>query len=113
MNEMDERMEFQMDLFTARRRRDAGIARVSAKNATFLETMRGVARMICRQKGYVTADDLREWVSQHPEIGEPSHYNVYGAVFHRSEFVPGEFVVSKQVRGHGNRIRVHRLKEST
>ncbi len=99
-----------MDLFTARRRRDAGIARVSNKNATFLETLRSVARMICRQKGYVTSDDLREWVSQHPEIGEPSHYNVYGAVFHRSEFEPGEFVVSKQVQGHSNRIRLWRLK---
>ena len=104
-------MNAQMDLFAARRARDRGIARVSAKNATFLEALRSVARMICRQKGSVTSDDLREWVSRHPEVGEPSHFNVYGAIFHRSEFEPGEFVVSKQVRGHGNRIRVHRLKE--
>ena len=101
-------MNAQMDLFTARRRRDAGIARVSSKNAAFLEAMRGVARMICRQKGSVTADDLREWAARN-DI-QPSHANTWGAVFHRSEFEPSEFVVSKQIQGHSNRIRLWRLK---
>ena len=101
-------MNAQMDLFTARRARDRGINRVSSKNATFLETMRGVARMICRQKGSVTADDLRVWAARNGI--QPSHANAWGAIFHRSEFEPGEFVVSKQIQGHSNRIRLWRLK---
>ena len=99
----------QLDLFAARRGRDRGIARVAAKNGTFLETMRGVARMICRQKGSVTADDLREWADRNGI--QPSHQNAWGAVFHHSEFEPGEFVVSRQVQGHSNRIRLWRLRE--
>lgn len=100
----------QLDLGLARRNRDAGIAKVASKNATFLETMRGVARMMCRQKGKVTADDLREWAECNGV--EPTHPNAWGAVFNK-EFAPGEFVVSRQAQGHSNRIRVWRLKSCT
>ena len=101
-------MNLQMDLFTARRNRDRGIARVASKNRDFLETMRFVARLFCKEKGSVTADDLREWAARNGI--QPSHANAWGAVFHRSEFEPGEFVVSKQIQGHSNRIRLWRLK---
>lgn len=100
----------QLDLGLARRNRDAGIAKVASKNGTFLETMRGVARIICRQKGKVTADDLRDWAECNGV--QPTHFNAWGAVFNK-EFMPGEYVQSRQVQGRGNRIRVWRLRSCT
>lgn len=88
--------------------RDRGIEQVSLNNASFLETMRGVARMICREKGEVTADDIREWAKQHSI--EPTHKNCWGAIFKNGEFESKGFVRSKQVSGRGNWIMVWRLK---
>lgn len=96
------------DLARARRERDKGIKKVSNNNATFLETMRGVARLICHQKGWVCSDDLRAWCDARKFY--PSHFNAYGAILTKHEFVPGEYIVSHQVQGHGNRIRKWTLK---
>lgn len=91
--------------------RDRGIEQVSLNNASFLETMRGVARMICREKGEVTADDLREWADANHV--EPSHPNCWGAVFHKSQFEFVRFTRSRLPQGHGNRQIVWRLKSGT
>lgn len=91
--------------------RDRAIARVAAKNATFIETMRGVARMIARKQGTVTADDLRDHLAKHPELGQPTHYNAFGAVFvNNPDFVLEGYVKSRQKQGHGNLIRRWRLR---
>ena len=52
-------MSAQLDLALAER--DKGIARVKAKNSDFIETMRGVARRLARDRTdrTITADDLR------------------------------------------------------
>lgn len=104
-----------LDLEAALAARDAGIKKTASKNATFIETLRGVARLICHRKGTVTADDLKEWVAQHPnEIEQPTHYNAYGAIFcsktWKKEFEFVRYVKSRQVQGHGNLIREWRLK---
>ena len=104
-------MNQQLDLALAER--DLGISRVKAKNSDFVETMRGVARMLARQKPdrTITADDLRDWLKFHAEVGEPTHYNAYGAIFCRNddfEFVG--YTKSLQKQGHGNLIRRWRLK---
>lgn len=92
--------------------RDRGIARVKSKNADWVETMRSAARMLARRKAdrIITADDLREWVKTHPEVGEPTHYNAYGAVFCRNpDFEFAGYTKSVQPQGHGNIIRKWRL----
>ena len=92
--------------------RDKGISRVKAKNSDFVETMRAVARRLARNKDdrVITADDLREWLKQHPEIGEPSHYNCFGAIFSKNkDFEFSGFTISKQKQGHGNRLIRWRL----
>jgi len=96
-----------LSLDTARRLRDSGIARVSANNADWLKAVREVARKICREKGWVCADDLREWCAANDF--HPTHYNAYGAVFSGKQFVPGEYIVSAQPQGHANRVRRWRL----
>lgn len=88
----------------ALKNRDTGIARVTCANATFIETMRSVARMIARKQGTVTADDLREYVAEHPEIERPTSHNAYGAIFRCKDFRPVGYVVSRQPQGHGNRV---------
>jgi hypothetical protein len=89
--------------------RDAGIAAISARNQTFLETVRGAARMICRRHGTVTADDVRKWADENGI--EPTGKNAWGAVFKSRDFVAVGFTTSRQVQGHGNLQRVWALRE--
>ena len=92
----------------ARGERDKGMKRVAANNREFLIIMRDFARQICREKGWVCADDLREWAHGHNL--KPTHYNAFGTILTAKEFIPGEYIVSKQAQGHCNRVRVWRLK---
>lgn len=103
----------EFNLNEAIRGRDEGIARVKAKNADFVESARGLARMIARSRPdrIITADDVRAELSKHPEIAKPTHYNAYGAIFCRNddfEFVG--YTKSEQKQGHGNLVRKWRLK---
>src|SRR3990167_4809043 len=95
-------------LTRARQERDKGIKRVAGNNAIWLDRMRNVATMFCHQKGWVCADDLRAWCDQYSFY--PTHPNAFGAIFTKKEFVPGEYIVSKQPLGHCNRVRKWRLK---
>jgi hypothetical protein len=100
----------ELDLAKALEARDHGITKVASHNQTFLETARGIARMLCRQKGRITADDVREECAKRGIA--PDHYNGWGGVFHKSEFECVGFTRSRQVQGHGNMIRVWRLKDA-
>lgn len=92
--------------------RAKGVARVSSKNGIFISTMCGIARLLCRQKCQITADDLREEAERRGIT--PSHYNAWGALCVSPEWKSDfEFVCytrSRQVRGHGNLISVWRLR---
>ena len=57
-------MSAQFNLPLALAERDFGINAVAERNQTFLETVRGAARMICRNLGSVTADDVRKWAEE-------------------------------------------------
>jgi hypothetical protein len=103
-------MSQQLELAIAER--DKGVARVKAKNADFVETMRGVARRLARNKAdrIITADDLRDWYSHNQNIGSPSHFNVWGAVFcNNDDFEFVGYTKSVQKQGHGNIVRKWRL----
>ena len=101
-------MNAQLNLPLARRKRGEGITKVSNNNKEWLLDVRHVARDICCTKGWVCADDLRQWADLYRRY--PSHPNCWGAVFSGKQFIPGEYIVSKQPQGHCNRIRVHRLR---
>lgn len=92
--------------------RDRGIERVRGRNHVFIQAMRKVAVLIAesRPDRTVTADDLREWLKDHPEVGEPTSYNAYGAIFSRNpDFEFHGYYTSRQKQGHGNLIRRWRL----
>ena len=106
-------MSAQLDIALAER--DKGIARVKSKNSNFVETMRGVARMLAHKRPdkTVTADDLRGWYDKNHNtyIDDPTHYNAWGAIFcNNSDFEFVGYVKSTQKQGHGNIIRRWRLK---
>lgn len=103
-------IQTKFNLPAARAARGAGIALVSDHNREWLDVVREVAIGIARRKGWACADDVREWCEANDF--RPHHHNAYGAIFRSREFVPGEYIVSAQVQGHGNRVRVHRLKEA-
>jgi len=102
------------DLEAALAAREEGVKKVASKNATFIETMRGVARLICHRQGTVTADDLKAWAAANDM--QPTHYNAYGAIFcskaWKAEFEFVRYVKSRQVQGHGNLIREWRLRNN-
>ena len=105
-------MTTQLDLTLAIEARDLGIARVTSKNATFIATMCGLARLLCRQKGKITADDLREEAEKRGL--SPTHFNCWGAVCisreWKRDFRFVEYTKSRRVCGHGNLIRVWELR---
>ena len=108
----DDDMSAQLDLALAER--DKGIARVKAKNSDFVETMKSVARMIARKNGTVCADDLREWLKEHPEVGEPTSYSAMGAIFCRNkDFKLVGYSRSALIQGHGNLQRIGALRATT
>lgn len=81
--------------------RDMGIARVSVNNQAFLESARGIARMLCRQKGETNADEVR---AECERMGiSPNNPNAYGAVFRSREFIAVGDYISRQKQGHGNK----------
>lgn len=103
----------QFDLPLALAERDKGVARVKAKNADFVESARGLARIVARSKPdrTITNDDVRAALDNHSEIAKPSHYNAYGAIFcNNSDFEFVGYTKSAQKQGHGNIIRRWRLK---
>ena len=92
--------------------RDKGVRRVSSKNTVFISTACGIARLLCRQKGQITADDLREEAAKRGVT--PTHFNCWGALCRSPEWLRDfEFVgftKSTQKQGHGNRICIYRLR---
>lgn len=90
-------------------RKQMGLFQVAQNNQTFLETMRGYARMICRKNGSVTSDDLRE-KARDLDI-EPTHPNAWGAVFKGGDWVVLGFEPSNWPSNHGRPIRRWTLPE--
>lgn len=83
--------------------RDAGLDSVEQRSMTFQERMRWEAIRICRRKGYVDSDDLRELAEQ--EGIEPHHPNAWGAIFRGKEWRSVGFSQSRIASNHARLIR--------
>ena len=101
-------MTAQPTLFDGKALKDAGIKRVAAHNAEWLETARTWACVKCvnGMTGTVAADDMRQIMGKY----EPTHPNAWGAVFKSGEFEPCGWKASTTPSCHGRMIRVWRLK---
>ena len=102
-------MNVQPDLIDAMAARDAGIARIELSNKEFLAEARTVALEIGHRQATVTIDDVRDACAERGLV--PISYQAWGPLFMDGnwEWI-GKWVRSKQVQGHGNPIRVWRLK---
>ena len=100
--------QIEFNLPEAIRLRDKGIERVSGNNVYFLNAARNIARDIARDKGEVTADDVRK-VCLERDI-EPTHPNAYGAIFRKGFVFTGQVRQSTVVSRRAGIQRVWKLK---
>lgn len=89
-------------------RKEAGIAIVSMNNKTFLAQMRDHARVVTKEKGQVSCDDLRVFALEYRI--EPKSPNAWGAVFSGREWIPVGYKKSCFSTNNARRITVWRLR---
>ena len=89
--------------------RDRGLDSVETNSMTFQERMRREAIRICRRKGWVDSDDLREFAEA--EGIEPHHPNAWGAVFRGANWVTVGITNSRVPTNHARLIRRWAYKE--
>lgn len=92
-----------------RRRRDAGIARVSASTPAmeWILACRTEARIICNLYGRVSANEVFLRVPRPYEV----HPNAAGAVFKTKEFALVEHTARNSASAHARRVGVYRLRD--
>jgi len=96
----------QLSLDQALAGRDLGLDQLEGHYPRWLDRARVVAEEICRRRGTVTADDIREVLP----IPEGVHPNTMGAVFRNSQFEFVGWERSAQPQRHANRIGRWRLR---
>lgn len=97
------------DQISAEKLADRGIALAEAKHSSQVGLARDIAEQIAKRKGTVTTDDIRrEFVRLHLDwLG-----NAAGSIFRDSRFeFAGDYIKSTVVVGHGNLIRVWKLRK--
>ena len=95
------------DYAEAQAAKSRGMKRAASHRSDDLETARSIARHLAQTKGSVTADDVqKELIARDIDLG-----NAAGSIFKTKDFVwTGEFYHSERVIGHGNLLRVWKLK---
>lgn len=96
------------DLPSGIRGRDEGIARIVDTCETYVETARGVARILARRRGVVSSDDVREVLTEYGI--EAPHPNAIGAIFKGKEWHPVGWMQSKIPSNHGRVVRSWSLR---
>jgi hypothetical protein len=71
----------------------------------FLERCRTLARMVCRERGQVSINDIRAIITVPPGV----HPSVLGAVFRGKEFVRVGYTEASHPEAHSRVVRVYRL----
>lgn len=85
----------------------AGMTLAESHRATLLLTARSAARLIARNKGVVTIDDVVEAMT---ERGHDLLGNASGSVFKGKDWEFVRFVNSRRVSNHARIVREWRLK---
>lgn len=84
--------ERQMDIFELR-------------DHEFLERCRSLAAMICRERGTVSINDVRQYITVPPGV----HPSVLGAVFRDKRFKKVGLVEASHPQAHARIVRVYQL----
>lgn len=72
----------------------------------FLERCRSLARLICRERGQVSINDIREFISVPPGV----HPSVLGAVFRGKEFKRVGYTEATHPEAHARVVRVYSIE---
>ena len=85
---------------------DAALDSLVMNNQPWLQTMRDVARLICRDHGAVSTDDLRVWAD---ETGiQPDSDHAWGCIWKEKGWRFVEWTQSTYCSNHNRRIAVWR-----
>jgi hypothetical protein len=71
----------------------------------FLERCRSLATMICRERGTVSINDIRQFIEVPPGV----HPSVLGAVFRTKQFKKVGLVEASHPQAHARIVRVYQL----
>lgn len=85
---------------------------METNNDSFIESMRSVARMMCRARGAISTDDLRIWFDMNQAakgIPSPTSNKVWGTIFKSKDFVQHGFTRSRIPHCHGRMIMTWKL----
>jgi len=85
------------------------MAQAAEGRAGWLAYARGVAEAIARDKGSVTADDVRAAGVETPPNTSP---NIWGSVFNDARFAFLDFAYSARPEAHHNLIRRWGIREA-
>lgn len=95
-------------LFTAEEARDIILWRHEQTKKHYIYAARGLAVRICRERGEVTINDIREKLPP-PEDMHPS---VLGAVLRDKRFIhTGRYTSAKHTASHARKVGIYKLKE--
>jgi hypothetical protein len=97
-----------MKVSVGRMLRDQGIERVSAGHEQWLAEVRAYAWVIAHAKGVVSINDLRPRFKLPPG----AHHNLWGSVFHTSEFRPTGLTQAAHSAAHARTVREYVLTDT-
>lgn len=93
-------------LSVGRALRDSQLALFEIRQAEFLESCRALAIEVCKRKGTVSINDIRERIAVPPGV----HPSVLGSVFKRGLFSVVGFTEATHPQAHARIVRVYALK---
>jgi hypothetical protein len=98
------------DLPTALEQRDKGILAAAEGKPRLIVEARSIALEYAARHGTVTADDVqRVWVERGGGVHDLG--NATGAIFRDERFeFTGRYIKSVRIHGHGNLLRIWKLK---
>lgn len=95
-------------LYTAEEMRDIMLLRHEQTKKHYIYAARGLAVRICRERGEVTINDIRQQLPP-PEDMHPS---VLGAVLRDRRFIhTGRYTSAKHTASHARKVGIYQLKE--
>lgn len=95
-------------MLTGQQLKDRQLDIFEQRDHQFLERCRSLAVMICRERGTVSINDIRQFIDVPPGV----HPSVLGAVFRTKQFKKVGLVEASHPQAHARIVRVYQLKEN-
>lgn len=95
-------------MLTGQQLKDRQLDIFEQRDHQFLERCRSLAVMICRERGTVSINDIRQFIEVPPGV----HPSVLGAVFRTKQFKKVGLVEASHPQAHARIVRVYQLKEN-